>query len=742
MRRTETFPILLIACCLLCLCLIPARCVQAQAMEWAQLHPSGSPPSPREGATCLYDEINNRMIVVGGQDDQRIYMEAYSLDLTPGEETWEQMVILGTPPQARSFASVVLDSVDRRVIISGGVNEANYLNDTWAFDIDGAERQWEIITTTGVPPARSHCMAAFDPARNNLLIFGGRTGALVEINQTWGLNLGQTPAAWNPVNFTGSVPGARDNFSEAFDAGESNMYIFGGLYHQGVQTHFFTDAWIMSIDDLPAWTELANCTGDIPVGRTGHMTVYDPLRGQLIVFGGWSGLPSSPQYHSDLYRLDVTTKAWEQGAPGGTAPAARGYPGWILDPSNRRVIVFGGKSAGPYLNDIHILRLDFNCKRNGVILTGPGPGAGNPSNVRGFITGFSPVPPRTRVLDFEAYPKLDETYGVNIAAGDVNRDGMAEIVTAPGCGEESPALVRIFSIRDLYQDVSKAARPSAGVCRADLMHPGFISSRSNSAYGLKVACGDVDGKPGDEIITASGHGPGLTPHIRVYKVDEAGDITPLTSFYAYSTENWGGNVACGDLDGDGDDEIITGPGPGPTYGSVVRGWDYEEGNPPEIMPINEVFFFASSWKMGVNVAAGDVDADGFAEMITGPGPGMSLPAQVQCWNYDNQQVDPLGDPITAYAGQFYGAQVSGGDIDGDNDSEIVTGPGAGAINTTHVKAWDWDGVSFTEITQYSFYAYQSEAYGYGVNVFALDEALIASGSGSRARPGLESTKQQ
>jgi len=33
-------------------------------------------------------------------------------------------------------------------------------------------------------------------------------------------------------------------------------------------------------------------------------------------------------------------------------------------------------------------------------------------------------------------------------------------------------------------------------------------------------------------------------------------------------------VAAGDIDGDGTDEIVTGPGPGVVFGPHVRGWNY------------------------------------------------------------------------------------------------------------------------------------------------------------------------
>ncbi|MFN7975355.1 MAG: hypothetical protein U0166_23880 [Acidobacteriota bacterium] len=87
-----------------------------------------------------------------------------------------------------------------------------------------------------------------------------------------------------------------------------------------------------------------------------------------------------------------------------------------------------------------------------------------------------------------------------------------------------------------------------------------------------------------------------------------------SDWLAYAAGQWGTNVTSGDLDGDGRDDAITGPGPGPVYGPQVKGFR------PSGAAIAKVNFYAyGTLKYGVNVAGANMDADRFGEMITAPG---------------------------------------------------------------------------------------------------------------------------
>jgi hypothetical protein len=136
-----------------------------------------------------------------------------------------------------------------------------------------------------------------------------------------------------------------------------------------------------------------------------------------------------------------------------------------------------------------------------------------------------------------------------------------------------------------------------------LINPGFFAYDPAFRGGVNVAVGDLDGNGTNEIVAGAGVGGG--PHVRVFNKDGK-LINP--GFFAYDPAFRGGvNVAVGDVDADEIDEIVTGPGLG--GGPHVRVFD-RDGHLR-----SQFFAFGESGTDGVEVAASDVDADGRAEVI-------------------------------------------------------------------------------------------------------------------------------
>ena len=93
------------------------------------------------------------------------------------------------------------------------------------------------------------------------------------------------------------------------------------------------------------------------------------------------------------------------------------------------------------------------------------------------------------------------------------------------------------------------------------------------------------------------------------------DLSVAFDFFAYSPTFAGGvTVAVGDVNGDGFADIITGAGPG--GGSHVKVFDGKTGSLR-----GSLMAFRQDFAGGVSVAATDADGDGKADIAVGAGPG-------------------------------------------------------------------------------------------------------------------------
>jgi hypothetical protein len=236
--------------------------------------------------------------------------------------------------------------------------------------------------------------------------------------------------------------------------------------------------------------------------------------------------------------------------------------------------------------------------------------------------------------------------------------------------------------------------------------------------GVRVALGDVNGDGIPDIITA----PGITggPDIRVFD-GETGKI--ILEFMAYDPRFLGGVfVAAADINHDGHADIITAPdAPG---GPDVRVWEGATGQ-----LIQEFMAFPTTFLGGVRVATGDVNHDGVPDIIAGAGPG-GLP-QVRVFSGVD---DSLLQSFNAYDSRFTGGiYVAAGDINGDGHADIITGPASPGGPDVRVFDGSRPGVILSE-----FYAYDSNFLG-GVRVGTISDPItgdedIVTGAGPSGGP--------
>ena len=234
--------------------------------------------------------------------------------------------------------------------------------------------------------------------------------------------------------------------------------------------------------------------------------------------------------------------------------------------------------------------------------------------------------------------------GVRVAGGDINADGIEDIVVAAGPG--GGPNVKVYSGVD-YSEIRN-----------------FFAYAPQFSSGIFVACGDVNGDGYADIITGAGAGGG--PHVQVFS---GLNNSIIASYFAYSTAFTGGiSVASGDLNADGYSDVITGAGAG--GGPHVLGLSGQALIVGQQVALANFFAFDPGVTRGIFVASGDFDNNGSADIMVAAGPGGGPHVKV----FNSFGTATL-DSFFAYPVEFSGGVTVGAvDVNGNGTLDVITAP--------------------------------------------------------------------
>ncbi|MFH1207497.1 MAG: M4 family metallopeptidase [Patescibacteria group bacterium] len=436
------------------------------------------------------------------------------------------------------------------------------------------------------------------------------------------------------------------------------MNFYNGSAWSGWETYATSRTWSLDTASQGAKTvyvQFADAAGNIMSASASDEIIYDSTVPQTSASpsGGWI-----------VNGRQVTLTANETSTiyytTDGTAPATSStvYDSPVTINADMTIGYFAVDDAG---NTEDYKTTTFTVIRSSYILAAAGPGSSP------LIKAIS-YAGKVRSTPRNLYP-FSQSYlgGVHLAACDVDYDYKDEIVVGVGTGEEP--WVKVYR-----QNGTLVTQ--------------FLAYAKTIKGGVFVACGDLNGDHLAEIVTGVPEGYG--PHVRVFS-GLTGKAKLTNGFFAYEKQvRTGIRVAAGDLDGDGTDEIIVGTGRG--AGAHVR--TFSGTGALKFTP--GFFVYEKTDRSGVNVAAGDVNADGVDEIITGSGVGRV--GEIKIYS----RAGTLLKKITPYGtGYKLGVKVAAGDLDADGTSEIVAATEKGGA--PQVRAFRFNGSVLG-----TFFAYDSK----------------------------------
>ena len=200
----------------------------------------------------------------------------------------------------------------------------------------------------------------------------------------------------------------------------------------------------------------------------------------------------------------------------------------------------------------------------------------------------------------------------------------------------------------------------------------FFAYNPAFSGGVTIALADFNNDGVLDIVT--GAGPGGGPQVNIF---DGSNFSLIKSFFAFDSNFTGGvNVGAGDINQDGFMDIVAAAGAG--GGPEVRVF-----NGATLAVISQWYAYESSFSGGVTVAVGDLGDDGVFEVVTGTGSGGSPLVKVF-----NANTGAFINQFLAYADSFKGGiSVGINDGDGNGTLDIITGAGPGG--GPQVNAFDY-----------------------------------------------------
>ncbi len=295
-------------------------------------------PLPRSLMTLVADPVRNVVYLYGGLTDAANFFDlwtyqngqfhttsiasqptdcvlpvsAFDTDrkvlvmLCSGSSTWEfdgttftQYDATKTAPPSHQWSSLVYDQNLKKIVFFGGYS-SGYLDQTWTYD----GSVWAQVKKNP-PTSRALASMWYDPVLKKTVLYGGigrvtATDRLTRYSDMWSFD----GNGWTAIVPT-TTPGMRYGALTAVDPKTNHAIVFGGIRVDTDATNNQTQVYAQDLWDWDGtnWTKVT--TAIVPPARENGGFTVDPLRNELVMFGGYQGT-----YLSDLW--SYSNGQWKQ----------------------------------------------------------------------------------------------------------------------------------------------------------------------------------------------------------------------------------------------------------------------------------------------------------------------------------------------------------------------------------------------------------------------------------------------
>jgi hypothetical protein len=315
--------------------------------EWIEFEPAGDALPALRDADAVFDPVQHRILVVGGQGHYALLDAVWAFDWADAGNL--TLLMTEAPPAPRAGHRMAVDLDRERLLLVGGQGHYDLYADVHALDLSSAEGGWSKLTPGGPPlPPRSGHVAVFDEGGDRLLVFGGQ-GHYELLDDLWALDFtASDDGEWIELLPSGDAPTPRAGAGGAWDPATGRLYVGGGqgLYELPEDLH----ALDLGVGGDGTWTTLTPTAG-APVAAAGAGWTWDPWLQRLVQVGGQGHyeLLLAPQEVGFASSVDGE---WNAITPSSGPPAERRGTAAAFVPEDNLVVVFGGAGLHGLLDDI------------------------------------------------------------------------------------------------------------------------------------------------------------------------------------------------------------------------------------------------------------------------------------------------------------------------------------------------------------------------------------------------------